>query len=281
MAGCGYPGCDWAGTHRPYSRARDGIPSASTIAGLADDKGGMVWASAMIAATTAVHHPDMWEHLGTDGCTEEKTGLCPACRYLRSEHDRQWKAKAALGTHVHHLVADLAEGKEVDSDSTVDPYLDGWEKFVVECEPEWVHLERTVLYNRPRAHAYRGQTDFIGWLTVDGERSLWLGDWKTGRYWPTQQTLQLAGYRFAQHLTRWDSGKEEIDVPVPAVAHAGVICLDDQGGYQLHELPANGDAHSTFLRLRDVYGWQRQMDRWAKEQESKQNTTTTPEGEAA
>ena len=260
---CNYCGADV--DHRPYAGKRD-MPSVTGVLEMLD--GGKSrsfgWAASLIASVTAVHHPDRWAGLGTDGCTGDKDGLCPACIYLRSEFDRQWRAQADLGTHVHHLALSWAVGEEIDVDAHTAPYLDALEKFWVEADPEWLHLERTVLYDRSRSHAYRGQFDWIARVTLNGERRTLLGDIKTGRYSPHSQTLQLAAYRFAQ-LTRWEDKTEIVEGPVPVVDGAAVLLLGDDGTCRLVELPAAGDAHSTFLRLRDLWGWHRQIDRWSKD----------------
>lgn len=271
MAPCKYPGCTVDLDARPYARKRDGVPSASTVAELLDDgkSRGFAWSASLIAATEAVHHPDNWAGLISEDCTHEKSGLCKACIYLRSQHDREWSAKANLGTHVHHMALSWASGEAVDEDETTGPYLDALAAFYEAHTPSWQHLERTILYSEPRSHMYRGSFDWVAKLDCPicgpGKRCTWLGDIKTGGYYPTSQTLQLAGYRYAQHLTDWTGGKETITGPMPKAAHAGVLLLGSGGGYHLVELPANGDAHSMFLRLVDLYRFGAEMKRWARE----------------
>lgn len=283
MTVCPYEGCDFdIASHRPYARKRDGIPSASTVASLVDTgkSRSFGWAASLIAAVEAVHRPDNWSGLvgvmsdravknGFHECTHEKDGLCKACTYLRSEFDRQWKAKANLGTHVHHLALSWAEGVGVVSDPVIDPYLDALEAFYQACQPRWLELERTILYNEPRGHAYRGQFDGIASILCPtcggGARCRYLIDYKSGQYHPVEQTLQLAGYRYAQHITSWDGPQERIDKPMPTVDHAGVLMLSGEGTFDLIELPANRDAHGTFLRLRDVMTWANKVEAWDKD----------------
>jgi hypothetical protein len=254
--------------HRPYAYKRD-MPSVTGVLSMLDagKSRAFGWAAAMIAATTAIHEPERWADLGTDGCTHDKDGLCPACRFVRSEFDRQWTAKADLGTHVHHCALSWATGEDVDADDVTSGFLDGLEKFYVEHNPEWVELERTVRYDREISHAYRGQFDGICDIDVAGERRRMLIDIKTGRYSPHTQALQLAAYRYAS-LTRWDDKTETVEGKVPTVAGCAVLLLSADGTYRLIELPAAGDEHSTFLRLRDIWGWNKTMDRWARENPS-------------
>lgn len=273
LSQCKYPGCEYMEDHRPYSKVRGAkwAPSCSQISGLVDNgkSDAMPWASSLIAATTAVHEPDRWTHMSIDGCTHEKDGLCAACKFLRYEFKVQWDLKRDRGTHIHHLALQWARGEDIDVDPACEPYMDAVEGFYTDLRPEWIEMERTILYDQPWSHAYRGQFDGICRLNCPtcggGERCKWLIDWKSGNFYPTEQTLQISGYRFAQHLTKWVDGVETITGPVPAVAHAGVVMLGGDGRYRLVDLPANGDAHGTFLRLRDALGWTKTMDKWAKD----------------
>ena len=292
-------------------------PSASTIAGLLDDgkSTSFPWSAAGIAATIAVHRPDEWAHLGTSDCTHDKTGFCPACRYIRSGFSREWGTKADRGGCVHHLALSWARGETPDVPGACDPYMDSVAAFYQHHHPIWIEVERTVRYDRISSHGYFGQFDGIALLDCPscepGARCKWLLDWKTGGFYPGEQALQIAAYRYATHLTVWTptEGKrwrcrygdkadppvqcenpvphdhckfcgveeqhrpyskrglytETVDKPMIPVAHAGVVLLDPEYGGQLVELPANGEAHSTFLRLRDAWGWSRQMETWAKE----------------
>lgn len=284
MTGCKYPGCDYdISGHRPYSRKRDGIASASKIASMIDDgkARSFAWAATLIAATEAVHHHNNWSGLvgqmsdtavrnRIEECTHEKDGLCKACAYLRSEFDRQWTAKADLGTHVHHLALDWARGLEVECDTRCDPYMDALERFYKDCQPEWIELERTVFYSdNVRTSRYRGQFDWIATITLDGQRIRFLGDIKTGKYYPVEQTIQLALYRYA-NLTTWADGKETVGKPVPTVDAAGVLLLGDDGTYQLIPLPANRDAHGTAMRLLQVMEWAKQVEKWEKDRKERE-----------
>lgn len=296
--------------------------SASTIAGLIDDgkSRSFAWSASLIAATTAVHHPDQWDGLidvmgdkaaaaGYQQCTHTKEALCKACAYLRSEFDRQWTQKAELGTHVHHLALSWASGEPIETTPDIDPYIDSLEAFYATYNPEWIVTERTVAYRRNTHQAYVGQIDGIARidcpLCTPGARCAWILDFKTGRFSPLEQTLQLAGYRFAQHLTTWVpvEGKrwrcrkvdgcddpvphdhcgycglaeqhrpysrpsyytERVDGAVPPVAHAGVILLAPEHHGRLVELPANGDAHAVFLRMRDAWNFARRIKQWEKD----------------
>lgn len=228
---------------------------------MAEEKStGMAWAAAGITASQALHHTPTSILLdNSQKCTEASGGFCRFCLQLRSEFDRRWKAKAALGNHVHHLIADIAEGNSVASaDPAVDAYLLAWDRFVLTHSPTWVLLERTVRCNR--LLPYRGTFDAIADLTVGGVREPWLVDWKTGRFHPFSQTLQLAGYRYADDITNWVDGQEHFDRKMPPVKHCGVVMLQPDGEFKLIELPAGPEAYGAFMKLRAVYNFRKKID---------------------
>lgn len=277
---CKYPGCEYdESSHRPYARLRDGIPSASTVAECLDTgkARSFGWAASLIAATTAVHDTPRWWNLPThlDGnqpCTHvpwvtgedgrRHPGICRACGFLRSEFDRVWNAKATLGSHIHHMALSWARGEDVAVDDTTEPFMDALEKFHVEHRPEFQYLEQTVRYTDDEGRDYRGQFDFID------QHGLW--DIKTGSYHPVEQTLQMAGYRYATALTGWEpvprrKTPREVHVgKMPKVDLAGVLMLGADGNYGLIPLPADRAAFEVFLALRDAWSWAKKIQEWEK-----------------
>lgn len=264
---CKYPGCDYdESDHRPYARLRDGVPSVTTVSSSLDtsDRGrAFAWSASLIAADMGVHHTDTWWNLPNHPCDHTARGLCQACRFIRSEFDRRWKAKMALGGHIHHLALSWAKGEEVDADDTTEPYLDALQAFYEKEQPQFVHLERTVRSGYGDSIYYRGQFDFIARLGPLGYLGLW--DIKTGGFYPIEQTLQLAAYRFANWLTIWDGKKEIKDKPMPAVDTAGVLMLHDDGTYDLIALPADRRAYGRFQNLLLAWQWAKDIERWDKE----------------
>jgi len=259
---CSYPGCEAPDPQPPYRYLRDGVPSVTAISSMIDigKASSFGYAASLIAATVAVHEPERWAHMSTADCTHDKDGLCAACRFIRGEHRAQWDAKAALGSHVHHLALSWAEGQTVAVEPEVNPYMDAVEQFYDERKPEWVVTERTVGYEAVDGR-YRGKLDGICDLACpihEGNRCRWLIDWKSGRFYPVEQSLQLSAYRYA-YLTRWEAKTQIIEERVPAVDHAGVVLLDvdaeGKGAYSLRPLPADTETHGMFLDLLSIHGW--------------------------
>ena len=246
--------------HRPYSRKRDGIPSSTALASVLD--GGKStsfgWAAAGITAEMAVHRGTEWRHLSVTGCDHAAKNFCQACRVLRSEFDRQWSAKADLGTHVHHLAHSWAEGDTVDADPAIDPYLDALGAFYDECAPTWVHLEATVENDDP---AWRGQFDAIADVLLDGERKRTLIDYKSGSLHFAAMAIQLTSYRRAKWVTTWEDGAVVERKPMPEVDASAVLMLRPDGEYRLIELPT---VHDRLLSVYADWEFQREMDKAQK-----------------
>lgn len=194
------------------------------------------------------------------------TGLCPSCIYLRSEHDRRWKKKAKLGEHVHHLAAEWANSQAIESDEVVDPYLDGLEEWYRTYEPDFVATEQTVHY-RSGPREYVGTFDFLAEvncacpLAVDC-RCLSLTDIKTGDFKADKDwLLQLSAYRYAQKLTRWTEGKEEVLRAMPTVSHTNVLWLRPDAHAVVVEVNTTMESFNNFLRLIDLHNWEKSVDK--------------------
>ena len=193
-------------------------------------------------------------------------GLCPACSFLRSQWDWQTTEKATLGTHVHHLAASWARGEDVESDAVTDPYLDGLAVWYEQFHPQFIAVEQTVHYAvKPRE--YVGSFD----LLVEHDctcplaqdfRCLGLYDIKTGiGQWDKEWVLQISAYRYAKSFTSWERGQQTITGAMPTVAHTGVLWLKDTGVAEVVPVDTNAEAHNQFLRLLDLWNWQKRVDK--------------------
>lgn len=229
-------------------------PSVTTVLGVLN-KPGLSWGAAKETALFAIHHRDEWEHLAVED----------AYHRLRKHHRGIWNDKASRGTAVHALALEWARGNEVDCPPECSPYLDALERFYDECDPGWVEMERTVVYDVAGLE-YGGSYDFVADVTVKGgARKRLLTDYKTGQRYPVEVILQLAGYRFAKGMGVFSplGGLESIE-PMIEVDGAAVLYLHDDGTYELLELPAERPAHDIFLALRRAWGWLEEAQKWER-----------------
>jgi hypothetical protein len=253
-------GVDLSG-HRPYANKRDGVPSVSAIAGLLDGgkSSSFGWVASTIAARYAVHSDDL-SRFSTEECDHDAKRYCERCAFIRSRFDAEWAAKADLGTHVHHMALSWASGEAVTDDETSAPYIDGLEAFYAEHAPAWLHLERTVECDEI-GYEYRGQFDAIGTFLWNGERRRGLIDFKTSKgVYFTEDTLQLAAYRYATALTTWRDKKVVDREPMPEVDFTAVLWLRPDGEYRFVEMNADEDALGHFMKLRELWTFQRELD---------------------
>lgn len=272
MIGSEICGHDLSG-HRPYAYRRDGIPSVSGIAGLLDGgkAGSFGWVASTICARYAVHGEGL-DQFSTLDCDHDAKVYCERCKFLRSRFDAEWGAKADLGTHVHHMALSWAEGLPLTDDPTSAPYIDGLEKFYRDHNPDWELLERTV-EGAQEGHEYRGQFDALGVFDWKGERRRGLIDFKTSKsVYFTEDTAQLAAYRYADALTTWADKEVVSREPMPEVEFTAILWLRPDGEYRFVEMNADREALAQFMKLRELWEWQRDLSKaekaWAKEQEA-------------
>jgi hypothetical protein len=209
--------------------------------------------------------------LGPDGHQFEP-GLCDACTYLRTRFHYDTKRKADLGGHLHHLALSWAQGDDIVTDEVTDPYLDGLETWYGHYQPKWLGLERTVYYDVGQRE-YVGSFDALGELNCgcdlnSAPRCLYLLDIKTGQgQWDLEWSLQLSGYRYAQSLTEWRDGTQFVTAKMPLVAHTAVLWLHDTGQAELVPVPTDAETFNQFLRLVDLYRWEKQAEKRLREKE--------------
>lgn len=272
---CRYPGCDAPDPQPPYRYLRDGIPSVTTIAGLLDDGKSrkFAWSASAIAADYVVHGDGEWARMVSSPCDHAAKRFCPSCAAIRAEFDRRWSAKADLGSHVHHLACSWAHGDSVYGDVDTNAYLDAIAAFYTQHQPRWLLTERTIS-GGDLSTRYRGKFDGICEVdcpVADHDRCRWIVDYKTGGFYPLEQTLQLAAYRFGR-LTTWEDMTEHVGEPVPSTAHAGVILLRGDGGFELVELPADEFAIDGFMGLRRSWDFRRRIETWEKNRQADAET---------
>lgn len=183
-----------------------------------------------------------------------KAGPDAAVDFLKRAPDRDVRQAADKGTDVHDLFERMAKGEAIGRvHPDLAPYVEIFEGFVEQFEPEFLILEGTVW---SETHGYAGSFDFIAWITdpETGERILVIGDWKTTRSGVHEEVaLQLAAYAHADYIVTPDGEKAEI----PPVTAGVVVHARPEGG---KVVPARIDEEvfSWFLNLRKVFDYDRE-----------------------
>lgn len=217
---------------------RHGFPSVTTVIGVLD-KPALSFAAAKETALFAVHQQRQWRHLAPAHAVDK----------LKRQHRVLWDEKASRGTTVHDLANSWSQGVEVEVPADCLPYMDALEQFYRDWEPRWVEVERTVIYRGERP--YGGSFDAIADL-VDGRR--WILDLKTGSsVWETV-ALQLAAYRYAEHIGLYDETGDLIGTePMIPVDACGVIHLRSDGTYGLVPVQAGREEWDYFMACRQLW----------------------------
>ena len=99
---------------------------------------------------------------------------------------------------------------------------------------------------------YGGRFDAIGYF--DG--LYWLVDFKTGKPYKTELTLQLAGYRYADGLIKYDADGNASELePMPHIDRCAGLYLDAEGHATLVPCDVDESAFESFKALLPVKKW--------------------------
>lgn len=247
--------------------------SVTTIIG-ALDKPALVHWSAIETAKAAVNSATTWQAI------LESDGEQAAVDYLkgaRFRRPRGQRSAAELGTEVHAACEQYAlSGTRPDTDDEVSPFVDQFDRFLQEFQPEYQATEVTVY---SPTYGYAGTCD--GFLTIDGQRLII--DYKTSRDstdargkakgpYP-EVALQLAAYRYAELAAVWrprrmeqwrrryyllSQTEREVGVPVPEVDAGAVIYLTPDR-YAVHPVRCDEAVHQSFLFTLEAARWAFQL----------------------
>ena len=171
---------------------------------------------------------------------------------LGIDYRAEWNAKRDLGSRVHENVGDWALGKGTDVLPSDEPYLDAFSKFCQTMHPEWIATERAVVHSI----GYGGRFDLVGELK--GVPTLL--DVKTGKPYAVELTLQLAAYRNAEGMIRYDDkGMAAGLEPMPYIQSVAGLYLDANGHATLVEVEADERAFLAFKCLLATRLWADQV----------------------
>lgn len=165
-----------------------------------------------------------------------------------------WEAKRDRGSFMHAVNEAWVAGNTVEVPEDCAGYADALEAFWTDWKPEWVHVERTVVYDHPEV-GYGGTFDFIANLAGRDK----LGDIKTGKNIYSEVLWQLAAYRYAQAMAVYDEiGQFTCTEPMPEVDGCVVLHLHDDGTYTLLDVNVTRQHFDEFLALRRAWAaWDR------------------------
>lgn len=273
----GYPPRHKNPKSRPYSRKRKYGASVTTVLGSLGGGEGLMHGAVNETTNFVLDFPERYEGVDRD-----------AAFAIISKHFRGlWDGRAGMGTLSHTVNEKWTWGEEADIDALVaelawaderpvqiwqgresfiaaeaEGYVDGLEAFWQDFQPRTIGTEEIVRYD-DKNHGYIGTRDWT--CELEGYDGVWLLDLKTtakkaddknpGLYFDKFR-LQLASYRMAKEIVRFDESGEIVESwPNYPVAHCGIVHLRGDGKYELYRVQAAGDEWATFLRLVDLHRW--------------------------
>lgn len=254
----------------------DRLWSVTAIIGCLDKPALVAWA-ALETAKAAVDDRTVWQS------RLENEGYDSAIDYLKSARfARKGKRSAtALGTLVHDACETYAlTGSRPVVDDEVRPFLDQFDRFLGDWQPEFEAVETTVFH--PEL-GYAGTAD--AFVRLDGERVIL--DYKSSRESTDSQgrrkspysevALQLAAYRHAQCAAVWRARRFEryrrryyllspeergLAVPVPEVAGGVAVGLYPDR-YAVHPVRCDERVFDAFLHIQEAARWSFELARRA------------------
>lgn len=176
-----------------------------------------------------------------------------AIRWLSKAAERTSTIAAELGNKIHDAVEMLARGEEPEIDAKMRPYITSWEKFILDCEPDFLYLEATAYGTTDKdgaALGFAGTADFIA--TINGKT--YVGDYKTGKSIHTEASLQLSSLAHADEI--FDEETEEL-TPLPEI-HGGLVVHLTATGYHLYTLTDLEQPWAEFQKLRGLWDFHQQ-----------------------
>jgi hypothetical protein len=176
-----------------------------------------------------------------------------AVEHLKKAPDRNTRAAADIGTAAHDLFEKLARNEAVGRvHPDLEPFVRHFSEYLDVVQPEYHFLEETVWSDsRGPGLAYAGSFD--AYATVQGER-IWIDNKTTRSGIHAEVGVQLAAYRFADHIIREDGSR----IPMPK-ADGGAVLHVRPEGWKLVPVRADEGLFEVFMHLREVFNFEREI----------------------
>lgn len=244
--------------------------SVTTIIGALSKPALVPWAANATAAEAVRVCKRLAQIVEEDGADEVTKWLANA-RFRKPKGQK--RTATELGSAVHAAIEQYAlTGERPAVDEELMPYLDQFDRWATQFQPEYLAAELTVYSD---TYAYAGTLDAIAKI----EGTAVCVDYKSSSKPDTPEriqgpystvALQLSGYRFAEFAATWrprryeahfrryylvGPGEREMSVPVPEV----------EGGIALSITPTHCNAHpvkcdkgvwTAYLYVQEAARWQ-------------------------
>lgn len=241
------PACDVGlcrdASHRYYWNGEGPLVSVTTVTGIVDKSGPLMWWSNGLVAEAALDlHESIPQLLGT-------VGRQATVDALRKAADKKKREAGDMGTRIHTIAEAMLAGREFTASPEEAPFADAVARFLAERSVEPIAVEQMVANLH---YGYAGTFDLVA--RIDGD--VWLLDWKTSKSVYREYSLQLAAYAAAEFIGRPNDPKK---YRMPAVTRYGVVHVRPDKhpgrGYELVEMPVGKPERAAFLAALGLHRW--------------------------
>lgn len=219
------------------------VPGVTSVVGMLPKEFLQFWNAKMVAEEAV-------NNLGTlVSMVTGPSGKAGGVDWLKGAARRFTAQAAEVGTAAHDLFEREARGETIGRvHPDLEPYLAHFRDFLDVAQPEYHFLEETV-WNE--THSYAGSFD--AFATIQGER-VWLDNKTTRSGIHEEVGIQLAAYRYAEHIIRPDGGR----IPQPQADGGAVLHIRPEG-WSLVPVRCDEALFDMFLHLRQVFEWEKTL----------------------
>lgn len=243
--------------------------SVTTLIGALDKPALLYWAAEEAAKLAVSVAPSLKFRIQEEG----PDAVVKWLRDARMRPPKGQRSASELGTAVHDACEEYAlTGIRPDVDEEVRPFLDRFDEWAQNWQPEYLAAEAAV-YNK--TYGYAGTLDAIA--VIDGQKVLL--DYKTSRKsvgsdgkpshpYP-EAALQLSAYRHAELMATWrarrfekyrrryyllNTDEEKLGEPMPTLDGAVVLHITPEHA-DLYPVRADEAVFEKFLYAIEVFDW--------------------------
>ena len=218
----------------------ESVPGVTSILGQLPKPFLQYW-SAKVVAEYAVDNVDAWKSLDRQAAVD----------LLKGSPRRYTSGRADIGSEAHDAFEKIGNGEDTGPIRVeVQPYVDQFNRFLDDFQPEFIGQELTVWSDQ---HRYAGSTD--AFLRIQGEPVV--VDWKTTKSIYPEVGLQLSAYRYADHVI----DQYGTTSPIPAL-NGGAVLHVRSDGYDLVPLRCDEQVFEVFVALRNFsFEWAQEISK--------------------
>ena len=172
---------------------------------------------------------------------------------LKAAPRRFTSGRATIGTDAHSVFEAMIKNEKPRITPDTEGHAKQFGAWLDEFQPTLLMAEETVWSD---TYGYAGSFDAI--CEVGGETVII--DYKTSKSAYESVALQLAAYRFADHIVRADGNK----VPIPKIT-AGAVLHIREDMHDFYPFKCDEEVFKTFVALREfVYEWEQVVSKTVK-----------------